>query len=268
VGQNRAEGAAGTALRDGGGVMSGRLLTCDELRDVLELYALGVLEDEEKSQIDEHLARACETCQRNLRDALALNALVMGSVAPTAPRVGLKRRVLAGFGIERAGWGWLGAFAAALMLVLAAWLSVQERRREGELGDARSQVIQIAAERDRLKQAISLLNQPETRQVNFGAGKPQQPKGNIFINPRLGVLLIASELPALPSGKTFEMWIIPSKDSSPRPTGLFKDNGQGTGINLLPGPVDSLYAIAVSIEPEAGAQTPSDVILVAPVPGA
>ncbi len=248
--------------------MNGHPMSCDELKDMFELYALGVLEDEERSQVEEHLARGCETCQSNLRDALAVNALVMASVPQTAPRAGLKRRVLAGFGIERSGWGWLGAFAAALMLLVALWLSVQERHRESELADARRQVIQVTAERDKLSQVFNFLNQPETMQVNFGSGQAQPPKGNVFINARLGVLLIASNLPALPSGKTYEMWIIPSKTSAPRPAGLFKDSGQGTGMNILPGAVDSLYAVAVSIEPEAGAQTPSDVILVAPVPGA
>lgn len=248
--------------------MSAENMSCGELKDMFELYALGLLEGEEKDQVEQHLARNCETCQANLRDALAVNALVMASVPQTAPPAGLKRRVLAGFGIERGRWGWLGAFAATLMAVVALWLSVEERRREGDLAEARRQVIAITAERDRLNQAFNFLNQPETKQVNFGSGQQQPPRGNVFIHSRLGVLLIASNLPALPSGKTFEMWVIPAKNSPPRPAGLFQATGQGSGMNLLPGAVNSLYAVAVSIEPEAGAQTPSDVILVAPVPGA
>jgi hypothetical protein len=39
-------------------------------------------------------------------------------------------------------------------------------------------------------------------------------------------------------------------------------------MNILTGPLDSPYAVAVSIEPEAGSQTPTNVILVAPIPGA
>lgn len=243
-------------------------MTCEELKDVFELYALGVLEDDEKSEIEEHLARGCQACQSNLRDALAVNALVMASVTQTAPPSGLKRRLLAGFGIERSGWGWLGAFAAALMLVVALWLSVQERHRASELAEARRQVIQISAERDRLNQAFNFLNQPETKQVNFGSGQPQPPRGNIFVHPKLGVLLIASNLPSLPAGRTFEMWVIPTKTSAPRPAGLFQANAQGSAMNILSAPMDSLYAVAVSIEPEAGAQVPTNVIVVAPVPGA
>jgi anti-sigma-K factor RskA len=248
--------------------MTSERMTCEELKDMFELYALGLLEGEEKSEVEEHLARGCEACQSSLRDALAVNALMMASVPQTAPRSGLKRRVLAGFGIERSGWGWLGAFAAALMLLVALWLSVQERHRESELAEARRQVIQISAERDRLNQVFNFLNQPETKQVNFGSGQPQPPRGNVFLHPRLGVLLIASNLPALPAGRTFEMWVIPTKTSAPRPAGLFQANPQGAGMNILTGPLDSPYAVAVSIEPEAGSQTPTNVILVAPIPGA
>lgn len=243
-------------------------VNCDDLKEMFELYALGVLENEDRLRMEQHLAAGCETCQGHLREAMALNALMLASVPQTAPRSGLKRRVLAGAGIERSGWGWLGAFAAALMLLVALWLSVQERRRESELAEARRQMIQITAERDRLSQAFNFLNQPETKQVGFGSGQAQPPRGNVFLNPRLGILLIASNLPALPSGKTFEMWVIASKTSAPRPAGLFKENGQGSGMNILPGAVNPLYAVAVSIEPEAGAPSPSDVILVAPVPGA
>lgn len=242
-------------------------MTCDDLQDVFELYSLALLEGEEKSEVEAHLARGCETCQRRLKDALAVNAMILASVPQTAPAARLRRRVLAGFGIERPGWGWLGAFAAALMLVVTLWLSVQERRRENELADARRQAIQVAAERDRLIQAFQILNQPETKRVNFGEGQPQPPRGNIFVHPKLGVLLIASNLPVLPAGRTYEMWVIPTATSAPRPAGLFAANAQGSAINLLPGPLDSLYAVAISVEPEAGSPAPTTTpIVVAPVP--
>jgi hypothetical protein len=242
-------------------------MTCEDLQDVFELYSLALLEGEEKSEVEAHLARGCETCQKRLKDALAVNAVILASVPQTAPAARLRRRVLAGFGVERPGWGWLGAFAAALMLVVTLWLSVQERRRENELADARREAIQVGAERDRLIQAFQILNQPETKRVNFGEGLPQPPRGNIFVHSKLGVLLIASNLPALPAGRTYEMWVIPTATSVPRPAGLFQANAQGSAINLLPGPFDSLYAVAVSVEPEAGSPAPTTTpIVIAPVP--
>jgi hypothetical protein len=240
-------------------------MTCDELQDLFELYSLALLEGEESSEVEAHLTRGCETCQKRLKDALAVNAVILASVPQTPPPARLRRRVLAGFGIERAGWGWLGGLAAALMLVVALWLSVQERRREGELADARRDAIQARADRDRLVQAFQILNQPETKRVVFGEGQVQPPRGNIFVHSRLGVLLIASNLPPLPAGRTYEMWVIPTKTSAPRPAGLFQSDAQGSAINILPVSLDSLYAVAVSVEPEAGSPAPTNIVI-APVP--
>ena len=111
-------------------------------------------------------------------------------------------------------------------------------------------------------QAFTFLNQPETRQVNFGQGQPAPPRGNFFLNPRLGVLLIASNLPALPAGKAYEMWLIP-KGGTPRPAGLFQSGPQGTAIHILPGALDPNVTLAVTVEPESGSPAPTSNILFA-----
>lgn len=234
-------------------------MTCEELQSQFELYSLGLLQDEVEIQheIQQHLARNCDVCRKRLREAIADNALIMATAPQTTPPRRLKRRVLAGFGIERAGWGWLGALATASMLMIALWLSVQERRRESELAESRRDILQVTAERDRLTQAFSFLNQPETRQVNFGKDKAQPPRGNVFVNSRMGVLLVASNLPALAQGRTYEMWVFPSKDSAPRPAGLFQSDAQGLAMHILSGPLNELYAVAVTNEPAAGSAAPT-----------
>jgi anti-sigma-K factor RskA len=245
-------------------------MTCDELKDVFELYSLGLLEGEEREEVDAHLARGCDNCQKNLREALALNALMLASTPPITPPSRLKHRLPSSVGIERSGWGWLYALAAACMLVLALWLSVQERRRSNELADARRTILSISAERDRLAQAFVFLNQPETRQVNFGGGQPQPPRGNIFVNSRLGVMLIGTNLPQLPAGRAYEMWIIP-KGGMPRPAGLFQSDAQSSALHILSGPIDTsmVAAVAVSVEPATGSPAPSTTpIIVAATPGA
>jgi len=242
-------------------------MKCDEIKDMLELYALGLLDPEEKREIDEHLRGACEPCNRGLKDALAMNAMVMGSVASAPPPRRLKRRVLAGVGIEPKRWGWLGLLATAAMVVVAMWLGVQERERSRDLADARQSILQITSERDRLEQALSYLDEPETKQVNFG-GAPRPPRGKVFVNSRKGVLIVVSNLPKLPAGKAFEMWLIP-KGGSPRPAGVFQPSRDGSGMNFISGPVDiaSLGAVAVSIEPASGSNTPTEVIAVADTAG-
>ena len=244
-------------------------MTCEELAEVYELYALGLLDGVEKEEAEAHLGRGCETCQGNLKDALATNAMLMSLSADVAPPRRLKHRVMASVGVERSRWSWAAALAAVCMLVVALWLSVEERRRTEELIETRATLLKVGAERDKMLQALSFLNQPETRQVGFGKGEPAPPRGNVFVNPRSGVLMIASNLPRLSADRIFEMWIIP-KGGAPRPAGLFQSDASGAGFHILAGPVDlaTLGAVAVTVEPAAGSATPTlPIIIMAPVAG-
>jgi hypothetical protein len=241
---------------------------CEDFQDDFELYALGLLDPAEKEEMDAHLGGGCATCEAALRDALAVNAMMMSMAPDVVPPARLKRRVLAGVGVQRMSWSWLGALAAACMLMVALWLSVQERTRSSELALARHNLIEVSAQRDRLMQALSFLDDPSTVAVSFGKGQPVPPHGNVFVHSKLGVLLIAANLPPAQSGKTYEMWVIP-KGGAPRPAGLFQSQG-GTAMHILSGPLDlgTLGAVAVTLEPEAGSSAPTSTpIIVAPVAG-
>jgi anti-sigma-K factor RskA len=242
-------------------------MKCEELEELFALYALGVAESPEKEEMEAHLGRGCDTCRRNLTEAMAMNTMLLATSADAAPPRRLKRRVMSSVGVEHSGWGWAAGLAAACMLLIALWLGVQERERATELADARRNLLQIRAQRDQLRQAMNFLNQPETRQVGFGKGQAAPPKGNVFVNPQSGVLLIASNLPQLAPGKVYEMWVIP-KGGAPRPAGLFQSDASGGGVNIMSGPVDlsTLGAVAVTVEPAAGSQAPSSpIIIVAPM---
>jgi anti-sigma-K factor RskA len=226
-------------------------MTCEQLKDSYELYTLGLLDEPEKTEIEAHLGRGCQECEQYLKDALAVGALMLSQVPEVVPPSRLKRRVLAAVGVQRTGWTWLAALAAATMLIVVLWMSF-------DLSEARRSLQATVSERDRLEQAFVLLNQPETREVNFGGAQPAPPRGHIFVNPQLGVLLIASNLPPLPAGKTYEMWTIP-KGGAPRPAGVFQSDARGTALHVSAGPVDAstLNTVAVTIEPESGSSTPT-----------
>jgi len=243
--------------------------SCQDFHDDFELYALGVLDSEEQAEIDAHLRTGCTTCEAALKDALAMNSILMSQAPDVVPPARLKRRILASVGAQRMSWTWLAALAAACMLVMALWLSVQERSRASELALARHTLTQVSAQRDNLLQALSFLDDPATVPVSFGKGQTQPPRGNVFVHSKLGVLLLASNLPPAQAGKTYEMWVIP-KGGAPRPAGLFQSEGGGTAMHILSGPVDtaSLGAIAVTLEPESGSAAPTSTpIIVAAVTG-
>jgi hypothetical protein len=238
-------------------------MTCQELQEMFELYALGVLEPAEKGEIDTHLARGCENCQGSLADALALNAGVLSFVPAMSPPKRLKRRLLSSVGVHYPSWAWVWAFSAACLLLIALWLGGQERQRTAQLADARRALLDVNGERDRLTQALQFLSDPQTVPASFGRGQTAPPRGYVFLHPQMGVLLIASNLPPAGEGKTYEMWVIP-KGGAPRPAGLFQSDGM-RALYILNGPVDvsMIGTVAVTREPAVGSATPTMPILIA-----
>ena len=235
-------------------------MTCQELRDSYELYSLGLLEGEERREVEAHLGRNCVVCREYFKEALGVNALMLSQAHEVVPPSRLRRRVLSSVGQQRASWEWVAAVVTACSLIFALWISLEKRTADRERANARVTLQQAVADRERLEQAFAFLNQPETRQVNFGQGQTAPPRGNFFLNPRLGVLLIASNLPALPAGKAYEMWVIP-KGGAPRPAGLFQSGTQGTAMHILSGAVDANVTMAVTIEPESGSPAPTSSVL-------
>jgi anti-sigma-K factor RskA len=235
-------------------------MTCDELKDLFELYALGVLEGEEREEAEAHLARCCAACSANLKAALTLNSMLLSHSDIVVPSRKLRRKVLATVGVQPSSWTWAAALAAACMLAVAVWLGMQERQRTEQLATARQTLMRVSGERDKMLEAFRFLDQPETKQVGFQKG----PRGNVFVNSRSGVLMIASNLPKLDPGRIFEMWLIP-KGGAPRPAGLFTGGATGDGFHILSGPVDlsSLGAVAVTVEPEAGSAAPTSTPIIA-----
>jgi hypothetical protein len=235
-------------------------MNCEELRDSFELYALGLLEEgPEKDEIRAHLERRCTTCDANMKDALAVQALLLSQAPEVVPPARLKRRVMGAVGIQPMGWTWFAAGCAAAMLMLALWFNVVAGDRGRQLTQVRQSLAQTEAERDRMAAVFRFLEEPETRQVNFGAPQSQPPRGNVYFHPRLGVLLIAANLPMLTPTQTYEMWILPKGGGAPQPAGLFQSDQAGSAVHTLSQTVDlaGVAGVAVTIEPVAGSQAPT-----------
>jgi anti-sigma-K factor RskA len=246
-------------------------MTHDELRELYELYALGVLERDERDEIEAHLKDGCQACRDGIRRAESLNAALLSLSPDTAPPRKLRKRVLASAGADRQTWGWMigWGMATAGLLVATLWFSADARRTTSELASARKELGRSNSELTRVQAVLEFLNSPETRQVMFGEGAPQPARGRVLVNPASGVLLVASNLPDLPPGKTYEMWVIP-KGGAPKPAGLFRSDPRGGAIHWQRGPVDlsTTGAVAVSVEPESGSTAPTTTpIIVAPVAG-
>lgn len=219
-------------------------MTCEELRPDYTAYALGIADEPERSEIAEHLGRQCPNCVPGVTSALATVTAMSGAVKSVEPPKSLRQRVIALTGREPKRsvlsiylpW----AITALLSLVLIA-VGINGRRQIGDTA--------------KLERAMSILNDPSTRDVSFGeTEKPS--KGRIFVSPGKGIVFIGANLPRIGSGKTFELWVIPAK-GNPAPAGIFDSQPDATAVYVRPGPVENAAAIAVTVEPEGGSPQPT-----------
>jgi hypothetical protein len=234
-------------------------MTCEELRDQYELYAIGVAEEPERSEIRQHLNRGCEVCMTGMKRAREVGAILGGTAALAAPSPKLRRRILASAGFEPKHFGWspfLG-LALALSLFAVVYFYGRERDTNGEVARLRGQVREQTIDLTRMNEAFAILTGADTTVTSFGQGQPAPPKGKIFVSRSQGVLLIASNLPPAPSGKAYEMWVIP-KGGKPVPAGIFQSESNGTAMHIQRGPVDAnADLVAVTVEDQAGAAQPT-----------
>ena len=189
-----------------------------------------------------------------------LAALLGGSALPAEPSRKLRRRILASVGFEERQFGWTPFLAAAAMLslVAAAYFGGREKTFADQAARLREQMRSQTIELARVNEAFAILNAPGTVETSFGAGAPRPPRGKVYVNPERGVLLIASNLPPAPPGRTYEMWMIP-KGGKPVPAGLFQSHDDGTAMHMHQGAVDtqSLAVVAVTSEKEGGTTEPT-----------
>jgi anti-sigma-K factor RskA len=250
-------------------------MTCEELRQHYDLYALDIAEEPERGEIRTHLNRGCEVCVPGVRRALETAALIGASAPPAQPSSQLRRRILASVGSEerRANWitAWAAALAMAALLVIAMYFGLNSRRYAQEASRLRVEMRGQTAQIVRLTEAFAILSGPQTTEASFGGAQPRPPQGKVFVNPSRGVLLIASNLPRTPADKIYEMWIIRKGAAKPVPAGLFQSQDDGNAMHVRPGTLDmaSAAAIAVTVENEAGADQPTTTpLIVAPLASA
>ncbi len=257
-------------------------MTCQELQDGYELYVFGTLEDPERSEIQAHLERACPTCTEGVAKARRLSAHVALAAPQVEPSPRLRATILESLGpspaesAPRAGALWKWAFAASAVAVLALLLisfdvDRQARSLERELATVRDtwqkqrqRERQLLAQLAAYRQALRLITEPGAREIRFG---PQQPAGRVYLQPG-GVVLIATDLPQPPKGRTYELWLISSTRPAPIPAGVFMPDASGHAIHVWQEAVEvgAVKAIAVSDEPPGGVPAPTGkIILTVPV---
>lgn len=273
----------------------------NDLREAIGLYVLGALSPDDRLRVEAHL-RTCEACSAEAASLREVAAALPHDVVLVDPPAALRQKVLAAAGAGRSpvvtpfpssasnrgvvpdtqvtprtSNAWTGWLAAAAMLLAAIGAGLYAFNLQTRLDDVQ---VRLAAAATRLRESelrvaaasqeattarasLALLTAPDTLDLKLaGQGAAARASGRAFISRSRGLLFAAAQLPALPEGRTYQLWYLTR--GAPVSAGLVKPDPQGTIATALPvaadAPVDPA-GFAVSIEPDGGVPAPTGAIV-------
>ena len=241
----------------------------DPVRELLEEYALGLLDDTERATVAARLL-----ADPALRDELAAvrEALTeLGLASEVEGSTALKERVMAKIAstvidsrdntrslLPRRSNApiWLGAaLAASLALIARLSIELRELRHDRAVQAAAIDSSHaLLAGRDAL---ISQLVDPGTAMVNLAATGDANPVVRAYVNRgRRSMVLSANALTPLAPGRTYQLWFI--VNSKPVPSVTFKADTNGRVlIDNLALPQGAAATAAITNEPDGGSMAPT-----------
>ncbi|MGZ4354805.1 MAG: anti-sigma factor [Gaiellaceae bacterium] len=226
-----------------------------EARDLHELtsaYALDALGADETQAYEAHLGH-CERCRAELATLADPVAALAWAVEAPAPPPRLRARILDAAAAERENvlplpvrrpWvlratATVGAVAACLAIGFGFWA-----------GSLSNSVTRERATSASALRAVQILADPTARRATLSDGR-----GVVAVDRTSQGVLVVDRLPAAPSGKTYEAWVIPAGGDA-RPAGTFHGGGAMSIIRLQE-MVPQGAVVAATVERAGGVDKPT-----------
>ncbi len=240
-----------------------------DLLDSASHYALGVLDEQEKERFESHLASGCDDCQTALREArLVTDALALG-LTPGSPSKEVRARLFERVRQDRDSSEHEGTskprsrvwipLAAAASLLAAVGLGLHAHSLRQSLDEEQQARRELGTRFSALREAVDALTAPRTQAVALaGQGPATSAVAKAFIDPdNRRLFLYVYNLPPLPSGSTYQLWLI--VDGVPVSAGVFGVAPDGTARldgERIPA-FEGAVTVAVTVEPEGGVPQPT-----------
>jgi hypothetical protein len=251
------------------------MISCEQCRDELALYALGQREVAQEAAMREHFA-ACPVCRQELAEIEAAWAALPLTLEPAAPTRELFDRVLERIGrrttksvaepvpssrrLSRHERILSYVVAASVLLALTVGY-VRLRWPNEDDAAARRSVEKLAERLGNLQQMERLLKSDRVRLVSLHRPEtPASAQAYVVWDMAAGQWhFYASDLPAPPAGKQYQLWAR-DKDGRLVPGPAFNVDAQGLGSAVVDMPQLDPQAAAkavVTLEPVGGSKEPT-----------
>jgi anti-sigma-K factor RskA len=262
----------------------------DHIREEeLELYALGGLPEPEAAALKSHLA-TCGECAMKLAQSRGSAALLSFATRQEDPAGTIKAELLARLRANReheehyawplpakqpaktttgndqapnsrettARWSWVLVPTAVALALVSLGLSWQNRRQSQALEKQRQATQALLHQREDTEKLVAVLAAGDTMTVKLAPVGGALGSGVVRYNGRMGVLVYSAQLPAVPPGKSYQMWLMPAT-GSPISAGVLEKGSHDVGsVWLADVPANTeAKAFAVTVEPAGGGPRPT-----------
>ena len=249
----------------------------DQFREMVESYAIGALDAEERASFEGHLA-GCAECAKAVEEARLVVSELAHLAPPAQPAREVKERILrevrsdakptTPVAIRSSVPWWLWAGVAAL-IVLSVYSTRNARQLQLEVQRLNERASAEHQRQESLQKELvaaqmqaRILTDPRSKKIMLPAKDPNMPQLEAMWNPEFGLCLMGHEVPMPSENRAFQLWLIPkAPGSKPMPVHSMMwpdtDGKLMHVVDKLPEPMSDTKAIAVTEEPADGSLQPT-----------
>ena len=245
---------------------------------MIESYAIGALDAQDRAMLEEHLASGCAECARALQEASWLVSQLAYLAPSVEPSEMLRGRLLqtvraegaAGVSTEPAQriapwWMWAGVAALLVFTVYSAWTARKLRVEVAEISKqtaaASERNTQLLRDLALAKRDARILTDPQSKKIMLPAKDKEMPELEVMWHPQLGICLMGQKVPMPKQQRVFQLWLIPKEaGGKPMPMHTLWPDAEGKLWHVVENPPEPMWntkALAITEEPAGGSPQPT-----------
>ena len=250
----------------------------DQFRELIEAYALGALDEQDRATLEAHLAAGCADCSKALQEARWVASQLAYLAPPAEPSEMLRARLLQKVRAEASTanssassrgrvpyWLWAGAAALLVVTLYSTWnawrlqmeIQAVNQRAAAEL----QQRQQLQQQLDAAKHQAHILMDPTSKKFPMWPHDTQMPRLEATWHPEMGIFVTGEKIPMPGSHRVLQLWLIPkAPGSKPMPSRTFWPDAQGKVVVMVDNPPEVMAetkALAITEEPAGGSSQPT-----------